>query len=101
MGHKLDKQGIAPIRNNIVKINDFPVPNSRKKLQSYLGLVNYYRSYVKDIAKLASPMYELLKGDKKFEWNSEANKAFDEIKQRLIGGVKLFHPQDNKPFIIT
>ena len=99
LGHKINKSTISPICNNITKINNFPIPNTKKKLQSFLGMVNYYRSYIKDMAELANPMYALLK--KEFEWNKEAEEAFYKIKEKLTGGLHLFHPDLSRPFILT
>ena len=40
---------------------DQPVPKSVKEVQKFLGLANYYRRFVKDFAKIVSPLHELTK----------------------------------------
>ena len=75
LGHQIDEQGIRPVNNNITKINEFPIPSTRKKLQSFLGMVSYYRGYIKDMARLAAPLYILLKKDQ-FHWTEEAEEVF-------------------------
>ena len=100
LGHQINFDGITPIANNILKINKFAQPQSQTQLQSFLGLVNYYRNYVPNIAQMAAPLYDLLGKNKKFQWSPDANTAFDTIKNKLTSGVKLFHPDPAKPFIL-
>ncbi|CAL4156335.1 unnamed protein product, partial [Meganyctiphanes norvegica] len=100
LGHQINFDGITPISNNILKINKFAPPQTKTQLQSFLGLVNYYRNYIPNIAKLATPLYELLGKNKIFQWSPDANTAFDNIKDKLTSGVKLFHPNPGKPFIL-
>ena len=101
LGHNIDKNGITPVSNNIIKINSFPTPTCVKQLQSFLGLCNYYRWFIRDIARKASPLYELLKVNQRFNWNQEAEKAFLQLKKELMGETRLFHPDPELPFILS
>ena len=44
---------------------DWPVPKSVKEVQKFLELANYYRRFVKDFAKIARLLYELMRKEKK------------------------------------
>jgi len=35
--------------------------NDKKTLQQFLGIVNYARNYIKNLAKLAGPLYAKLR----------------------------------------
>lgn len=37
----------------------WPVPTTRKEVESYLGYVNYHRDHIKDFAEVAEPLYRL------------------------------------------
>jgi RNase H-like domain found in reverse transcriptase len=50
-------------------------------VQSFLGFANYYRRFIKDYSKVMTPLTELTKKDKAFEWNEAAQEAFDELKR--------------------
>ena len=50
-------------------------------MQKFLGLVNYYRQFVKDFAKIVKLLYRLVKKDEKWNWRGEQEKAFKELKQ--------------------
>ena len=54
-----------------------------KETQIFLGCTGYYRSMIKDYAKIAKPLYDLLKKDVKFEWELEHQNAFDALKNKL------------------
>jgi hypothetical protein len=51
-----------------------------KEVQSFLGFANFYRQFIKDYSKIAAPLTNLTKKDQAFEWNLEAEKAFQELK---------------------
>ena len=42
------------------------------ELRSFLGLANFYRRFIKDYAKIAAPLTDLLKGDSKLKWSSHS-----------------------------
>lgn len=51
-------------------------------------------------AFLASPLYPLTKGDAEFQWTSEHQDAYDNIKQALLTALALALPNVDKPFIL-
>ena len=75
-------------------------PKDVSKLRSFLGAVGYYRKFIKDFAQIASPLFQLLKKDSKFEWTKESDLAFKTLKERLIQVPILIPPDFNKQFII-
>ena len=57
-----------------------PRPKSRKDIQRLLGMLNYDRSFVRDFAKIAKPLYLLLEKDTAFGWGPEEERAFNWLK---------------------
>jgi hypothetical protein len=58
------------ISMNAVKlggIRDWPVPTTLKQTQSFLGFGNFYRKFIFYYSKLARPLNNLTKKDKKFK----------------------------------
>jgi len=66
-------------------------PENVYQLKAFLGLVNYYGKFFRNMSSLASPLYSLLKANVKFYWGPEQNKAFINIKNHLMSKTILTH----------
>ncbi|XP_063350112.1 thy-1 membrane glycoprotein [Pelmatolapia mariae] len=62
LGHRVSAKGIAPDPDKIKCIQEWPIPTTVKQLQSFLGLAGYYRRFVKDFARIAQPLNQILVG---------------------------------------
>ena len=58
-------------------------PTNVKSVQSFLGLVGYYRRFVQDFAGLAEPLTRLTKTGADFVWGAEQQAAFEMLKGKL------------------
>ena len=72
-----------PKDDKVQAIISFPTPHNAKKVAGFLGMVNYYRCFVKDFAKTALPLYQLTNKDTPFEWKDVHQTAFDLLKEPL------------------
>ena len=61
-----------PHNMNMKSITDWPVPKNVKDLQSFLGLANYYRRFIKDFSKIATPLHRLCSKKVEFSWSDAA-----------------------------
>jgi len=50
LGHTLTPEGVKPNEAKIVAVKEFPQPQSVKEVRTFLGLVNFYRKHVKNMA---------------------------------------------------
>ena len=50
---------------------------------SFLGLAGYYRRFIEDFSRIATPMTKLTRKEVKFEWNDLCEWTFQELKRRL------------------
>jgi hypothetical protein len=66
LGLIADKDGRCPDRQKISAVADMPAPTNITTLRSFLGLVNYYQSFVPNVRYIPQPLDDLLKKDK--EW---------------------------------
>ena len=99
-GHIVSKEGIKPDPNNIKVVRDFKTPNKVHDVQSWLGLGNYYRKFVKNFSEIAKPLTNLLKKGTPFIWDEKYDKVFTEMKQRLIEPPLLGYPSFDHPFTL-
>ena len=92
LGHIISENGIEADPDKTEAIRNWSVPSTVHELRQTIGFFSYYRRFVKDFAKLAKPIHELLKGhenrrnvNKKtpIEMTSEARSAFEALKEKL------------------
>jgi Reverse transcriptase (RNA-dependent DNA polymerase) len=62
-------------------IRDWPVPTTLKQTRSFLGFGNFYQKFISHYSELARSLNDLTKKDKKFEWTTNCQKAFDTMKK--------------------
>lgn len=101
LGHIITPEGILPNPDKIEAIIKFPIPKTRKEIQSFLGLIGYYRKFIKDCAKLTKPLTSCLKKGAKIEHTKKFIEAFEACKRILTNSPLLQHPDFSKPFILT
>ncbi|GFX29077.1 retrovirus-related Pol polyprotein from transposon 17.6 [Trichonephila clavipes] len=100
-GFLVTPEGILIDKDKSVSINDFPVPTDQKQIKSFLGCCNFYRRYIKNFAKRAPPLTNLLRKDTPFEWTSETQEAFNDIKEAILNLPVLALPDPNAELQIT
>jgi len=76
----------------------WPTPQCVKDVRKFLGLANYYRQFVKDFAKVALPMNQLTRKDKKWKWGEEQQAAFEQLKAVFTTRPMLATPELDKEF---
>ena len=100
LGHVVSEQGIQVNPAKVAAVKNFPVPTMLKKLRGFLGLCGYYRSFIKDFAKIARPMHRLQQKDMPYIWDARCQIAFDTLKQALITSPILTFPDFDQPFYV-
>jgi len=83
LGLIIGPNGVEIDPSKVEGITNWPTPTKVKDVQSFLGLANFYRRFVKDFSKIAAPLHKLTRKDQKWEWDSMHQKAFDELKARF------------------
>ena len=102
LGHVVTKDGIRPDPAKTEKMRGYPTPTDVSQVRQFLGLASYYRRFVPGFARIASPLHALLKKDAVFQWGTECDMAFQQLKQALISAPVLAYPQFSSlnPFIL-
>ena len=101
LGHIIDKDGRRPNPERATAIKDMPTPDNVTTLQSFLGLENYYQSFIKNLHDLRAPPNEQLKKVKRWRWTPECQTAFDQIKKALTSNLSLMHYDPKLEIIVA
>ena len=101
LGHIVSSDGLRVNPENTSKIRNCKSPTNVKQVRSALGMMGYYRKFVKDYAKIAQPLNNLLKKNTKFEWTKECENAFNVLKTKLVKAPILRYPHFDEEFVLA
>ena len=85
-GREISKLGLSMSTKKCQTINNFPEPTVAKGLKSFLGMVNYFRDFVKNHSDIVRPLQDLIPQYKRSNiivWTEEARLAFIAIKSMI------------------
>ena len=101
LGHEIGLGRVAPKQANVQAISEFPSPSNRRGVRRFLGMVGYYRKFIKNFADIAHPLTNLLKKDVGFLWSEECQVAFEKLKAALVTYPLLRSPDFSLPFSLA
>jgi len=78
-------------------VASWPTPRNKKDVQQFLGFVNFYRRFVRNFARLATPLNHLC-GSSPWVWSSTEQDAFLALQKAATEGPILSLPIDDAPF---
>ena len=97
LGFEIDGCGIKPNAKKIAPILKMPVPTNVKEVQSYLGMINFYRKHIYNHSIIAAPLYNLVRKDTPFKWDENCEAAFQHFKTILTSPPILGLYDENLP----
>ena len=83
LGHVISKDGILVDPKKVEAIVDWERPKDVREIRSFLGLARYYRRFIEGFSKNTLPMTRLTRKGTTFEWTTECEDSFQELKRRL------------------
>jgi len=101
LGHVISKNGIQVNPKKIEAVKNWEAPENMKQVQSFLGLCNYYRRFVKDFAIIATPLSNLTRKNIPFQWRKLEVNAFEKLKEMLTQAPVLRCADPNLPYELT
>ncbi len=84
--------GASPILRHVQAIQDFPAPQDKKQLQTFLGMVNFYRRFIPAVANILLPLTDALRADWSWIWAPAMQHSFQLVKDTLAEVATLTHP---------
>lgn len=99
MGHIISGQGVKADLEKLREMVDGLKPKTLKALKGVLGLMSYYRRFIKNYGVIATALFTLTKNNN-FQWNEEADLAFIELKKVMTQPPVLTLPDFLNAFIV-
>ena len=93
LGHNIERNTITPLKSRIDAIQKLQPPTNKKKIQEILR-----SKYVYKMQLYSRPFYNILRQQNNFEWTTEHQTRFDEIKKLLTEQISNTIPDTNQPF---
>ncbi|KFD69399.1 hypothetical protein M514_18271 [Trichuris suis] len=82
-------------------IYNAPIPRNKREVQAFLGLLNFYNSFLKDKATVAEPLHRLLDKGAKWCWTKRHDRSFTAVKRLLTSKSVLVPFDTTRPTILT
>ncbi|XP_073320718.1 uncharacterized protein [Pagrus major] len=81
-------------------VSSWPVPDSHKQLQRFLGFANFYRRFIRNYSSIAAPLTTLTSSKVPFLWTQAAEEALLTLKSRFISTPILQVPDPDHQFVV-
>ena len=100
LGHLITPRGLQTNERIVNAVKEFPCPRDVTELKRFLGLSSYYRRFVRGYACIARPLHALTRKDVPFNWSSECEAVFRDLKSRLSTAPILAYPLFDRPYTL-
>ncbi|GBG92605.1 hypothetical protein CBR_g56393 [Chara braunii] len=107
LGFICDKEGRRPDPEKLVKLMTWPSPlKSITEVRQFLGVVGYWRIFIKAYGDRAEPLRRLLRKSEGWVWGEEQAAAMEVLKEEFreggeVLGVSFFEDEESRPFIVS
>ncbi|KAL0556433.1 hypothetical protein IC582_004947 [Cucumis melo] len=100
LGHVVSKAGVSVDPAKIEAVTGWTRPSTVSEVRSFLGLAGYYRRFVEDFSRIATPLTQLTRKGAPFVWSKACEDSFQNLKQKLVTAPVLTVPDGSGSFVI-
>jgi hypothetical protein len=79
----------------IARVAEWPTPDSKKEVQSFLGFTNFYCRFIKGFSNLAWPLFDLTQNNLDWHWEEAEKFAFEAIRKCVVSAPILMFLDDS------
>ena len=101
LGHEISGDGVRPSKDKKAALLNYQAPTTLKDLRSFMGLANYFRSFMPNYASVASPLFRLTRKDTGWSGGDmppDALSAFEKIRDMMTSPPVLAFPNRDGAF---
>ena len=100
LGHVISYRGIEVNKAKVDLMSNLPPPRMVKEVWSFLGHVGFYKRFIQDFSKIASPLCKMLVKETPFVLYEECKQAFGALKKIWTSTPVIQPPKWGAPFEI-
>ncbi|KAL0540220.1 hypothetical protein IC582_024453 [Cucumis melo] len=100
LGHVVSKAGVSVDPAKIEAVTNWTRPSTVSEVRSFLGLAGYYRRFVENFSRIATPLTQLTRKGAPFVWSKACEDSFQNLKQKLVTALVLTVPDGSGSFVI-
>ncbi|XP_075732534.1 uncharacterized protein LOC142775095 [Rhipicephalus microplus] len=100
-GHIISEAGLTPAPHKVEAILKALKPRNKKELQSYLGLINFYRRFLPNLSAHLQPLQILLRDGQNSVWRKKQDITCEHSKQLITKAPVLVHFDPAKLVLLT
>ena len=93
----VEKEQVKIEQEKIKAIKEWKIPTKVKDIESFLRFTNFYLRFIQNFSHTAKPLNEL-KGKNDWKWEEEHQKAFEELKEKIMSQPVLSLPRKEGKF---
>ena len=102
LGHNLSASRCSLLSKHSNAISAFPPPSDKKGLQRFLGMLNFYRKFIRGAARILAPLTDATNGSEKtIVWTSAMTSAFTKAKELISAIPELVHLDPEAPISLA
>ncbi|KAL0536697.1 hypothetical protein IC582_025657 [Cucumis melo] len=100
LGHVVSKAGVSVDPAKIEAVTGWTRPSTVSEVRSFLGLAGYYRRFVENFSRIATPLTQLTRKGAPFVWSKACEDSFQNLKQKLVTAPVLTVSDGSGSFVI-
>ncbi|KAA0047194.1 DNA/RNA polymerases superfamily protein [Cucumis melo var. makuwa] len=100
LGHVVSNAGVSVDPAKIEAVTGWTRPSTVSEVRSFLGLAGYYRRFVENFSRIATPLTQLTRKGAPFVWSKACEDSFQNLKQKLVTAPVLTVPYGSGSFVI-
>ncbi|KAL0540140.1 hypothetical protein IC582_024370 [Cucumis melo] len=100
LGHVVSKAGVSVDPAKIEAVTGWTRPSTVSEVRSFLGLAGYYRRFVENFSRIATPVTQMTRKGAPFVWSKACQDSFQNLKQKLVTAPVLTVPDGSGSFVI-
>ena len=101
LGFRLTPQGIKPGKDKLKAVKKAKIPATKEEIKSFVGLCNFFRTHIKDFARICEPLKKATRKDSEYvkgPITGKALEAFENLKSMLCSEPIMAYPRSDRTY---